>query len=220
MRAVCFSYTQFLPHLLIALCESNEPQMRTLLREVLPQLSDRLYGHLSPDLENTVEDFYKIETKSAQYKMYLTNRSRLTEVDVSRVVGLGEDMGTELESLYAHAYGDTVEGDQVFDRSMLATGQYFGVREGERLVSAAGVHVFSPRRGVAALGNIATLPAFRGRGLATATTARLSKSLLERVEHLGLNVKADNVPAIRCYQRLGYEIVASYNEYSLRKRSE
>ena len=139
IRAVCFSYTQFLPHLLIALCESNEPQMRTLLREVLPQLSDRLYGHLSPDLENTVEDFYKIETKSAQYKMYLTNRSRLTEVDVSRVVGLGEDRGAELESLYAQAYGDTVEGDQVFDRSMLATGQYFGVREGERLVSAAGV---------------------------------------------------------------------------------
>ncbi len=58
------------------------------------------------------------------------------------------------------------------------------------------------------------------RGLATATTARLSESLLGRVEHLGLNVKADNVPAIRCYQKLGYEIVASYNEYSLRKRPE
>ena len=90
--------------------------------------------------------------------------------------------------------------------------------EGDRLVSAAGVHVFSPGRDVAALANIATLPDFRGRGFATATTARLSMSLLEHVNHLGLNVRADNVPAIRCYTNLGFETVASYIECSLTKR--
>ncbi len=41
---------------------------------------------------------------------------------------------------------------------------------------------------------------------------------MAHVQHLGLNVKANNIPAIHCYQRLGYEIVASYNEYSLTKR--
>ena len=97
--------------------------------------------------------------------MCLIEQSRLTEADVSCVVGLGQDMGAELESLYAQAYGDTVEGDQVFDHSILPTGQYFDIWEGDKLVSAAGVHVFSPGGDAAVLGNIATLPDFRGLGL-------------------------------------------------------
>ncbi len=215
---ICLMFTQFSPNVLIALCRPDDVPMRALLKEVLPQLPDKLYAHLSPGLEDMVENSYRIETNQAHYKMYLTDRSKLAEVDVSRVVGLGEDMGEALDAFYLQAYGDTVEGGQVFDHSMLATRQYFGIWEGDRLASAAGVHVFSPGRGVAALANIATMPEFRGRGFATATTSRLSRSLLEHVEHLGLNVRADNVPAIRCYQKLGYKIVAIYNECSLTKR--
>ena len=215
---ICLVFTQFSPNALIALCRPDDVPMRALLEEVLPQLPDRLYAHLSPGLEDVVETFYKIETNRAHYKMHLTDRSKLAEVDVSRVVGLGEDMGEALDAFYPQAYGNTVEGGQVFDHSMLATGQYFGIWEGDQLASAAGVHVFSPGRGVAALANIATMPEFRGRGFATATTSRLSRSLLEHVEHLGLNVRADNVPAIRCYQKLGYNIDTIYNECSLTKR--
>lgn len=219
IRDICLIYTQFSPQALIALCGRDNVPMPDLLEEILPQLPDRLYSHLSPGLEDTVENHYLIESNQAHYKMYLTDRSMLAGVDVSRVAGLGEDMGETLDAFYPLAYGDTVEGGQVFDHSMPATGQYFGIWEGNRLVSAAGVHVLSPGRGVAALANIATMPGFRGRGFATATTTRLSSSLLEHVEHLGLNVRADNIPAIRCYQRLGYEIVASYNECSLAKRT-
>ena len=136
--------------------------MQTLLREVLPQLPDRLYGHLSPGLAKTGGGHLHNRNESAHYKMYLIEQSRLTEADVSCVVGLGQDMGAELESLYAQAYGDTVEGDQVFDHSILPTGQYFDIWEGDKLVSAAGVHVFSPGGDAAVLGNIATLPDFRG----------------------------------------------------------
>ena len=32
---------------------------------------------------------------------------------------------------------------------------------------------------------------------------------------IGLNVKADNISAIACYQNLGFEQVATYDEYSL-----
>ena len=38
---------------------------------------------------------------------------------------------------------------------------------------------------------------------------------LKTVEHVGLNVKADNRPAIACYQKLGFEIVGAYEEYSV-----
>jgi predicted GNAT family acetyltransferase len=70
----------------------------------------------------------------------------------------------------------------------------------------------------AALGNIATRPGHRGRGFATAVIAELCRSLLLSVDHVGLNVKADNLSAIGCYQRLGFEQNAVYGEYTLELR--
>jgi len=85
-------------------------------------------------------------------------------------------------------------------------------------VAAAGVHVYSASRGVAALGNIATHPDRRGRGLGRAVTARLCASLLATVRHIGLNVHAENAAAIACYRGLGFEAVARYGEFVVTKR--
>ncbi len=38
-----------------------------------------------------------------------------------------------------------------------------------------------------------------------------------RVDLIGLNVKADNAPALACYSRLGFEIVAPYAEFTIEK---
>jgi predicted GNAT family acetyltransferase len=94
-------------------------------------------------------------------------------------------------------------------------GQYFGLRQDGRLVSVAGVHVYSEHYRVAALGNIVTHPAYRRRGYARQVMARLCQSVLEKVEHVGLNVKADNDAAIACYARLGFEIIAPYGEFTM-----
>jgi predicted GNAT family acetyltransferase len=96
---------------------------------------------------------------------------------------------------------------------MLETGQYFGVRQGGKLVSAGGIHVYSRQYGVTALGNVATHPMHRGKGYGTAVTARICRSV--GVSAIGLNVKTDNTGAIASYTRLGFEIVASYGEYLL-----
>jgi predicted GNAT family acetyltransferase len=76
----------------------------------------------------------------------------------------------------------------------------------------AGVHVYSEAEGVAMLGNIATRPAQRGRGLARAATAALAVALAQRARHIGLNVKADNAPALRLYERLGFRTEFVYEE--------
>ena len=102
---------------------------------------------------------------------------------------------------------------------MLATGRYVGVREAGRPTCVAGVHVFSQAWRVAALGNVATLPEQRGRGLARRACAALCRLLLEQgIESVALNVRADNAPALQAYRRLGFEPVADYVETTLEAR--
>jgi predicted GNAT family acetyltransferase len=96
---------------------------------------------------------------------------------------------------------------------MLDTNQYCGLQVGGRLVSVAGVHVYSPTYRVAALGNIATHPAHRGNGYGREATGQLCRRLFASVDHIGLNVKADNTTAIACYKSLGFDIIGSYEEY-------
>jgi ribosomal protein S18 acetylase RimI-like enzyme len=62
------------------------------------------------------------------------------------------------------------------------------------------------------LGNIVTHPDYRGRGFAKAVIAALCQSLFERADNIGLNVKADNAAAITLYEKLGFEIIATYYE--------
>ncbi len=116
----------------------------------------------------------------------------------------------EIETLYRVSYPDNS-----FDPRMLETGCFYGIRHGMLLVSVAVVHVYSPRYRVAALGNVATHPSFRGQRLATTVCAKLCQSLLQTVDHIGLNVQADNVSAIRSYEQLGFASIAAYKEYTI-----
>ena len=52
----------------------------------------------------------------------------------------------------------------------IASGVYYGIRRGGRLVAAAGTHVISPTYGLAAVGNVYTHRDMRGRGFAKAVT--------------------------------------------------
>jgi predicted GNAT family acetyltransferase len=65
------------------------------------------------------------------------------------------------------------------------------------------------------LGNITTHPDYRGRGYGRIVTAGVCKSLLSEIDHIGLNVKADNASAIRCYEKLGFEVIGSYGEFEV-----
>jgi predicted GNAT family acetyltransferase len=89
---------------------------------------------------------------------------------------------------------------------------YFGIRDDRRIVSAAGTHLVSARLGVAALGNVVTLPAYRGRGYCKIVTAATCAALRPAIADIGLNVRADNRPAVRCYEDVGFRGAASYVE--------
>jgi RimJ/RimL family protein N-acetyltransferase len=190
--------------------------MRELMRLLLPLLPERFYAHLGPEALAVVADAYQVQPHGTHHKMGLADPSRLAAVDTSGVVRLSPADAADLEALYRTSY----PGNWFVPR-MLQTGCYYGVRRGAGLVCAAGVHVYSARYRVAALGNVTTHPDLRGRGLATAASARLCQKLVQDgVACIGLNVKADNTAALSCYRKLGFERVAEYGEYTLeRKRS-
>jgi GNAT superfamily N-acetyltransferase len=185
--------------------------MRALLGEVGSLLPERFHAHLSPGVEDVFRGSCEIEPHGAHCKMALRDLSRMAEIDCSDVERLTEaDLSVVLKF-----YEESYPGNW-FDERMLKTGQYFGLRKGGQLVSVAGVHVYSRRYRVAALGNIATHPGHRRRGYGRLVTARLCQGLLNDVDHIGLNVKADNEAAVRCYRGLGFEFIAPYGEFNIK----
>ena len=207
VQGLALQYTGTALPVLLAVGEDDLEPMRRLLQSLVDFLPRRFYAHLSPGLVTALAPAYRAESHGLHLKMVLSGRAALNQIDTTGVVQLGPADQPALEEFYQASYPGNW-----FDPRMLQTGYYMGLRRGEEWVSVAGIHVYSPRYRVAALGNITTHPHFRGQGLATKVTARLCQALLETVETVGLNVKADNLSAISCYERLGFERVAEYEE--------
>jgi ribosomal protein S18 acetylase RimI-like enzyme len=200
------------PPVLLALAEEPESGMRDLLRQIAEHLPSRVYAHLSPGLVEALAPQRVPESPPVDHcKLGLADPARLEVHDSGEAALLSSPDLAEVERFYADAYPGTW-----FQPRMLETGRYAGIRRDGRLACVAGVHVWSPRWRVAALGNVATLPELRGSGLATAACARLCRVLLDDgIDVISLNVRADNAAAIRAYEKLGFVHAADYVEVSL-----
>ena len=201
----------------VVLVEAENQQDRARLTALfvssLGLLPSRFYSHLSPGIVDVLREQYTLESHGLYLRMKLVDESRLEGLDLSHTEQLAADGCAEVADFYNQAYPGNW-----FDARMLETGCYYGVRRAGRLVSAAGIHVYSPHYGVAAIGNITTLPEYRGQGLGALVTARVCRELLKTVRVVGLNVRADNIPAIRCYHKLGFQKVAEYEEWMVERR--
>ncbi len=213
LKAIALLYTGTDVPTLLLLEHEHGPEALSLLGALQPQLPSRFYAHLSPGLESSLGSS-SLAPHGRHLKMVLNAPGEVVRVATDGVELLGRAHADDLSRFYERSY----PGHWFMPR-MLETGQYFGLRSGGALVCVAGVHVYSPEYGVAALGNITTSPEHRNKGLGRLVTAHLCQSLLETVETIGLNVHAENEHAIRCYGRLGFEIVAEYDEYMVESAS-
>ena len=205
--SVALLYTGMKLPTLIVMSEDIFPE-KALLESIAHLLPDPVYCHLSPGLEAALESSHKLESHGRFYRMALLDREALFKADCHNTVQLNEGDLEELLDFYRQSYPGNW-----FDPRMLETGKYFCIRDDGNIVSAGGIHVYSPEYRVGTLGNIATHPVFRGRGLGSAVTAMVCRSLLETVDHVGLNVRADNTAAVSCYEKLGFRTIASYGEF-------
>ncbi len=212
-EAVAMLYTGARVPTLLALSRDASPTLRQLITDLGATLPDELYAHLGPGLIDALTHEWKAEHRGHHLKMVLREPERVAGVETGALELLDRAVLDELLDFYARSYPGNW-----FDARMLDTGQYLGLREHGQLACVAGVHVYSPRYGVAALGNVTTAPEQRGRGLARRVVAGLCVQLSASVETIGLNVHADNAAAIACYRWLGFETLAGYDEYMLTRR--
>lgn len=198
--------SQSLP-ILLALTK-NPDIMKALLVSMLDVLPPRFIANLSPGLAAVFEKEYCLTFKGEYLRMSLCQHSRVYTYPCPETVRLGSNDLDELMDFYQQCYPENW-----FDPKILETEKFFGIRKNGQIISAAGVHVYSKQYKAAALGNIATAPSHRNKGYGRQVTARVCRSLLRDDCHIGLNVKADNIPGISCYKKLGFEVAASYDEY-------
>ena len=119
-----------------------------------------------------------------------------------------------LEALYSHGGGDA------FRQRSLELGVFYGVFEGERLVSVAGTHIVSDNEHIAALGNVMTHPDYRGQGLATLATNAVCEELLDHgIKLIGLSVGRSNEAAIRVYEKIGFKRRVPFYEGTATRRA-
>lgn len=128
----------------------------------------------------------------------------------------GEDVET-LKHLYAND-GPRAEVIKALSASQINSGVFFGVFQQDRLVAVAGSHFCSHNESVAAVGNVYTTAAERGKGYATLATSAVTQAFFQLgIRDVILNVAQPNAPAIRAYEKLGYRIHAAIVEgYGIR----
>jgi len=144
--------------------------------------------------------------------MLLTkNKFKSTEND-GKIRRLGKDDFANIQSFYDSNYPQNW-----FDERMMDTGKYLGYMIDDSITGIAGIHVYSEEYRIAALGNIVTDVKYRSKSICRKLTSALCEDLFLTVDHIGLNVSSENLPAIKCYKNLGFEIIHEYNEIMFNK---
>jgi ribosomal protein S18 acetylase RimI-like enzyme len=166
-----------------------------ILRDVIkPSIA---YLSYLPPTEAAVASRYRIEPGPPMVRMWV-DRSTFRPAEDPGVETLSPSDAGELNRLYRLGFGSWLAPQSI------AEGIYYGIRVNGRLVAAAGTHVIGRSARIAVVGNVLTQPEFRGRGYAQATTAAVTARLLEFCDHVVLNVRSDNPPALNAYRKLGY----------------
>jgi GNAT superfamily N-acetyltransferase len=158
-----------------------------------------------PRSRGAIELSYRFERVDHMRRM-VVNVNRFRPRVNQQVTRLGADHLDSVIDLYGHA------SRTYFTPERMRREIYFGIYQADILVAAAGTHVRSKRSGLAAVGNVLTRLAYRGRGMARSVTSAVTETALEQHRDVVLNVREDNMPAIAVYERLGYQTHGQFIE--------
>jgi RimJ/RimL family protein N-acetyltransferase len=202
-EAVVLIYRGLNPAVLFT--EGESQQLQPLLTDISPE---RFIYLLKTEHKDLLATRLQVEFEEVMHRMILRGEafSRVPAGDATMLTSADQPA---IETLFA----DHPDRPDAYHPRQLHDRPFWGIWEGDELVSVAGIHIISEWAGVAAVGNIFTRPDRRGQGLGTRATAALVQDLLESgFETIVLNVSIENTPAIRCYQNVGFEPHCQYHE--------
>ena len=181
----------------------GEEHVAHRLLELLPRDNMILFCH--PTLLNIAKSKFPEANCYPEYQMYVAKgEERLITPN------LAERLRPEHASLLADLYSSSPEEFQ-FSRSeqrckeLLEKCGVYGIFEADRLVSAAVSVKRLPEVGEVI--GVFTNPRYRGRGFGTMATSAATDDVLKHADGSNLYVGADNIPAIKVYEKLGYRQV-------------
>jgi len=171
----------------------------------------RAYFTGRPEHLDAVARFYHLDHVDHLWRMSVAEWSfRPSLMPASPIT---PDQASLLNRLYH------LEGNYFFAPSQLEHGVYYGIWVGQELVAAAGTHIVAPEYGIACVGNVFTHPNFRNRGFATACTSAVVQTLLQKgCSQIVLNVRQKNIPALRAYERIGFQRYCQIAEVGLTRK--
>ncbi len=189
---------------------SGHPAIRTpfLILDGEPEKVDRLLRHVQPhppfivsetlaELADVVTGYYPQAEIFEAWRMTLTPRTyRKTHRGVARQ--LTESDLPALEDFF----GERAKKLRV-PYWLRSANAFYGVFEGDQIVSLGSSMISLPD--IWTLVSVETRPEYRGRGFATEITSSLVERALQETDLVALSVVCTNAPAIRIYEKIGFE---------------
>lgn len=206
-RALVLIYREYAPPILFV---TGPPELiAPLLTEIA--LEPVLSLHVKPEIVPMLDAHYQITGEKADWRMVVRIED-FRPPSIQQTVELGLADVNRVQSLFTD--GDASgQSPDYFIADSLRDGVFCGILEGDQLVAVAGTHLVSLRDSVAAIGNVYTRQDRRGLGLAAQTTSAVVKNLVARGIHtVVLNVRQQNLQAIRVYLRLGFRKHCEFRE--------
>ena len=167
-------------------------------------LPDDMYCLVPEQHGDLIADYYTLHNPHREWRMVL-EAAQFKTPDLSTVKRIKPEQADLLADLYQHA-ASPGESVGAFSPAQIAQGRFYGVWVEGELIATAGTHIWSPAESIAAIGNVFTKPDQRGKGYASHCTAAVVRDALATGIHtVVLNVRQDNAPAIRVYEKLGFQ---------------
>ena len=173
---------------------------------------DRAFVTAREEHLSALSQFYRWDKLEHMWRMVL-HRPEGFPKPVGSCKRLGADDVERLSALYSLGGGDA------FSPTQVTQGVFYAIEQGEQLIAVAGTHLVSDVYSMGAVGNVMTHPDHRGHGHATLTTYAVCAELIRRgIKTIVLNVRQDNAPAIRVYEKLGFVRYCPFYEGVIERR--
>jgi RimJ/RimL family protein N-acetyltransferase len=179
----------------IALAGTTAEIKGALLEKALEEVDDVFISICPKDVVKILKGTTIVLSVHDEQQM-ITNSSKAEENNIE-VVRVTESEFEELNKFYLEHHA------MAWIPLQFKVGPYYCVRQNGRIVSAAGVHICTPK--IAHLGSIITDESYRNRGFGKACTSTLAHRLCKGRRIVSLYVMVDNKPAIQMYEKLGFK---------------